>query len=258
MKYILILLFSFHFFSFDAQLFDQIFPQTQYQPPPNLDRFEQINGEPPNPSPIIPPYLANVSPLQHHQQPSIKDLLSQVQNIVNSKPQDTYNVLEPPRNGISEILNPPNFLAKNPDNKLIYQENQDNHQQNNKLNKNPVNEENLPSASNDKEVVIDGEKYEINEIREIILFNKKLIKLCKIDFSNCFDIKDSSILPRRKTLNSLVHIGNYLNDNENLKKNRQNDENENIDFNYSDEYKIPTNNDIDEKIEDDLIDLGLK
>lgn len=185
----------------------QIFQQLPSQIHDIFDRFEQIN-------PISEP----------PPQPNIQDLLSQAQNLVNGNNKNPnmmlshqkMNILEPPK-GFEGGLS---FLAKNND---------------------------VDSKGKQNEgVIIDGERYEFEELKEIIEFNKKLVKLCKIDFSNCFDIK-SAILPKKKILKMLSP-----------REEKKEEKIEKTDLDDVIEKNLGGAGEIDQKIEDDLIDLGLK
>ena len=196
----------------------QIFQQLPGQIHEIFDRFEQINpgSEPPS-------------------QPNIQDLLSQAQNLVNGNNKNNkmgsfnqkMNILEPPK-GFEGGLS---FLAKNNDVDI--------------KGKDAFGEKNEGSGKN-QGVVIDGERYEYDELKEIIEFNKKLVKLCKIDFSNCFDIK-TAILPKKKILK-------MLSPQEEKKEGKM----EKSDLDDVIEKNFGGGGEIDQKIEDDLIDLGLK
>lgn len=191
----------------NSQLFDEVPKEIKGE----YDRFAQINSEPPSAKPN------NLN---------VKDLILQAQNLIQKK--GNPNILEPPKPDLEHFANSPSFLSQNPENKENInnkQKNQDNENENIRTNNN---------------VFIDGEKYELDEIKEIIEFNKKLVKLCKIDFSNCFDIK-KAILPKKKVLSLLVDDKNE----ENAKIEIKPDE-DNYDY------------EVNQKIEDDLIDLGLK
>lgn len=146
--------------------------------------------------------------------PNIQLLLNQAENLVN----ENKKTMEPIENKDVSLKNIA-FPYKNKDFPLF-------------LATNNMDEDKKTKDLN--EIEVDGERYGIEEIKEIIEFNKKLIKLCKIDFSNCFDIK-KSILPKKKVLNLLI----------NRKKEGLLE-------------KPLRKDEIDEKIEDDLIDLGLK
>ena len=212
MKFILIFFISLrYFFLFRAQLFER----TPSQIGETYDRFEQINPQTPR-------------------KPNIHDLLLQAQNLVHTK--SFQNILEPPQTSRSEIDDPPNFLAKN------------SNEPNEMMNKKNVDLVETKSDAN-KKIIIDGVKFEFEDLKEIVQFNKKLIKICKLDFSNCFDIK-KSILPKRKVLSLLagLEIGK-----ESKKKHRES-------LGEINEMKIfnEVGNEIDQRIEDDLIDLGLK
>ena len=207
-----------------GQLFQQPLPPMQDQFD-KFDRFEQMSSEPPA-------------------HPNVQDLLAQAQNLVNSNRglPNKMNVLEPPRsNPYDGTLS---FLAKSREAPNVSP---------------PAfeppalqkpKEEARPSIENKESgIIIDGEKYNYNELKDIIQFNKRLVKLCKVDFSACFDIK-KSILPKRNVLDLLTDGEVYE------KKERPAADN----FEKSEE----TNgedfgaNEIDQKIEDDMIDLGLK
>lgn len=191
----------------NSQLFDEVPKEIKGE----FDRFAQINSEPPSAQPN------NLN---------VKDLILQAQNLIQKK--GNQNILEPPKNNLQQFANTPSFLSQNSENK----------ENNNNKNKNQESEnENIKTNNN---IFIDGERYEFDEIKEIIEFNKKLVKLCKIDFSNCFDIK-KAILPKKKVLDLLVDDKNE----ENAKIEIKSDE-DNYDY------------EVNQKIEDDLIDLGLK
>jgi len=211
------------FFVFLAEA--QIFQQLPGQMHEMYDRFEQINSEPPS-------------------QPNVQDLLAQAQNLVNNNnnPRTNtpkMNILEPPKmNSLRDNLS---FLAKN-----------------NEINKDQINPENEnvnKNKENENGIVIDGEKYEYEELKEIIEFNKQLVKLCKVDFSNCFDIK-KSILPGNKVLSLLTTEENKKENEKNEgKKEKEEDELNEPGVGSIGGFGI---SDIDEKLEDDMIDLGLK
>lgn len=196
-----------------AQLFDQIPSQIKGE----FDRFEQLNSN-------------SEPPKVQQNQINLQDLILQAKNLVEKK--SNQNFLEPPKKTLTNISNPPSFLAQNPENSNEMRKNENNERENENFNKR-------------NEIIVDGEKYEYNELKEIIEFNKKLVKLCKVDFSNCFDIK-KSILPRKKVLSLLID------DNDNSDKNEENEKNEIKSNDDSFDYEV------NQKIEDDLIDLGLK